>query len=308
MNAIHPSEPSADTPTEESIEPLETVGTVVVTGASTGIGYATARLLAARRYRVIATVRTEEDAQHLRESLGPLVEPVLVDVLEEDQIAALAHRAQEIAGPQGLAGLVNNAGIAIAAPIMHIDLDDLRYQFDVNVVGLVAVTQALLPLLGARRDAPQPPGRIINISSVSGHIVYPFMGAYAASKHALEALTDAMRRELLMYGIPVIGMTLGAVNTPIWQKSENQDIERYLETDYGESLRRLVTSLRRMSEDVMPVERVAALIYQALTSAKPRSRYVLANNWFAGWILPRLAPSSFFDWAVARQLGLDRLP
>lgn len=287
--------------------PPDIVGTVVVTGASTGIGYATSQLLTRKGYRVIATVRKEADAARLRAELGPRAEPVLVDVIEDDQIAALAQRAQELVGERGLAGLVNNAGIAISGPLMHLDLDDLRYQFDVNVVGLVAVTQALLPLLGARRDAPHPPGRVINISSVSGFTTYPFMGPYAASKHALEALNSAMRCELGLYGIAVISIVLGAVQTPIWDKAENQDLARYADTDFGKPMATMHALTKRLAASAMPVERAAEVIYRALTAPKPRRRYVLANNWLLGWVLPRLMPESFFDWALRKQLGLERL-
>lgn len=307
MSDLPPSE-SVDS-TESVTDPiaLDFAGTVVVTGASTGIGYATAQLLTRRGYRVLATVRKEEDAARLRSEFGPRVEPVLVDVIEDDQIAALAARAQELVGDQGLTGLVNNAGIAIAGPMMHIDLDDLRYQLDVNVVGVVAVTQALLPLLGARHGANHVPGRVVNISSVSAFTTYPFMGPYAASKHALEALNDAMRREFAVYGIPVISIVLGAVQTPIWDKAENQDLERYAETDFGKPMMTMHSMTKRLAATAMPVERAAALIGHALLTAKPRNRYVLANNWLLGWVIPRLLPERFLDWALRKQLGLERL-
>lgn len=275
---------------------------VVVTGASSGIGWATVHELTSHGYRVAATVRREEGAERLRQEFGDRVYPLLLDVTEDEQIEAVAAQIASWAGDAGLAGLVNNAGIAVAAPLMHVDLDDLRYQFDVNVVGVVAVTQALLPLLGAQRDAPHPPGRIINIGSVSGHITYPFLAPYAASKHALESISDGMRREFSLYGIKVIVMVLGAVQTPIWEKAENQDIERYRATDYGAAVEQMHKTVMETARTAMPAAQAARAVRLALQSPKPRSRYVVANNRLLGWLVPRLMPEWLLDWALRKQL------
>lgn len=293
------AEPSAVRVTDRSTRP-----TVVVTGASSGIGWATTQELIDSGYRVIATVRKPEDADRLRQAFGDVVHPILLDVTEDDQIEAAAAEIAELVGDAGLAGLVNNAGIAIAAPLMHVDLDDLRYQFDVNVVGVVAVTQALLPLLGARKNAPHPPGRIINISSVSGHIIYPFLAPYASSKHALEAISDGLRRELSIYDIKVVVMVLGAVQTSIWEKTENQDIERYRATDYRASVERMHKTVVETAKTAMPAAQAARAVRQALQSAKPRTRYVVANNRLLGWLVPRWMPERLLDWALRKQLEL----
>lgn len=287
-----------------SVTDKSTRPTVVVTGASSGIGWATTQELATSGYRVVATVRKEEDVDRLRREFGDAVHPLLMDVTENEQIEAAAVEIAALVGDAGLVGLVNNAGIAVAAPLMHMDPDDLRYQFDVNVAGVVAVTQALLPLLGASKEAPHPPGRIINISSVSGHIVYPFLAPYAASKHALEAISDGMRRELSIYNIKVVVMVLGAVQTPIWEKTENQDIARYRQTDYGAAVERMHKTVADTAKTAMPAEQAARAIRQALLHPKPRTRYVIANNRLLGWLVPRLMPERLLDWALRNQLEL----
>jgi NAD(P)-dependent dehydrogenase (short-subunit alcohol dehydrogenase family) len=201
---------------------------------------------------------------------------------------------------------VNNAGIAVAGPLMHVDLEELRYQFDVNVVGVVAMTQALLPLLGGRADYTHPPGRVINISSVSAYTTYPFLVPYAASKHALESISDGLRRELSLYGIKVIVMVLGAVQTPIWTKASAEDLTRYAATDYAEGVAQMKATTGELGSGGMPVKRVALAVTQALENPKPKARYILVNNYWRGWLLPRLIPSSLFDWAMIKQFGLIR--
>ena len=279
---------------------------VVVTGVSTGIGYATAQALINHGYFVVGTVRKGEDADRLRVELGEHFHPVVVDLTEDEQVVAAGQEVAALVGEHGLAALINNAGIAIAGPLMHIDLDDLRYQFDVNVAGTVAITQAMLPLLGARRDLRGRPGRIINISSVSGHNTYPFLAPYAASKHALEAVSDGLRRELMLYGIDVIIMILGAVQTPMWEKAENLDIARYQTTDYAASVTQMHSTVRETRLTGMPVARVTQAIRQALEAPKPRTRYLLANSYWFGWVLPRWLPDRVFDRILSRQLGLAR--
>lgn len=173
----------------------------------------------------------------MQEALGESFTPLLFDVTDAPAIQAAVEQVRTALGEEdNLVGLVNNAGVAVAGPLMHLPVAELRQQFEVNLFGLVAVTQAFLPLLGARPDTTVMPGRIINLSSVSGRIAYPFMGPYAASKHALEGLSDSLRHELI-YGIDVILIEPGSVRTPIWDKAEQLDINRYANTDYVADLR-----------------------------------------------------------------------
>lgn len=280
--------------------------TVVITGASTGIGYGVAQDLIAQGYEVIGTVRKEEDAVRLSEELGRRMRPVLVDVTDDEEIARAAGEIREILGERTLAGLVNNAGIAVAGPLMHVDLEELRYQFDVNVVSVVAMTQAMLPLLGGRKEFTGRPGRVINISSVSAYTTYPFLVPYAASKHALESISDGMRRELALYGINVVVLVLGAVQTPIWEKVSAEDLARYAKTDYASGVAQMKATTSDLGKGGMPVSRVAQAVREALEQPKPKARRVLVNDYWRGWLLPKLIPSEVFDWAMTRQFGLSR--
>jgi NAD(P)-dependent dehydrogenase (short-subunit alcohol dehydrogenase family) len=169
---------------------------VLITGVSSGIGYATAEDLLAAGYGVFGSVRSGEDAARVQEALGERFSPLRFDVTDTEMVQRAVEEVEEALEGQNLAALVNNAGISTAGPLLHMPLAIFRQTLEVNVTGLLNVTQRFAPLLGARRGAPQPPGRVVNIGSVSGRVAYPFMGAYAASKHALEALSDALRREL----------------------------------------------------------------------------------------------------------------
>ncbi len=291
---------------DEEMENLTDKPTVVVTGASSGIGYGIAQELIAHGYQVVGTVRKQADADRLRAELGRWMKPVLMDVADDEEVTRAAAEIQALVGDRGLAGLVNNAGIAVAGPLMHVDLEELRYQFDVNVVGVVAMTQALLPLLGGRADYAHPPGRVINISSVSAYTTYPFLAPYAASKYALESISDGLRRELSLYGIKVIVMVLGAVQTPIWTKASGEDLARYAATDYAEGVAQMKATTGELGSGGMPVKRVALAVARALEQPKPKARYILVNDYWRGWILPRLIPSSLFDWAMIKQFGLIR--
>jgi NAD(P)-dependent dehydrogenase (short-subunit alcohol dehydrogenase family) len=280
--------------------------TVVITGASTGIGYGVAQDLIAHGYQVIGTVRKQEDADRLRAELGERIWPVLMDVADDEEVTRAAGEIRELVGEGGIAGLVNNAGIAVAGPLMHVDLEELRYQFDVNVVGVVAMTQAMLPLLGGRKNSPHPPGRVINISSVSAYTTYPFLVPYAASKHALESISDGMRRELALYGIDVIVLVMGAVQTPMWGKLSAEDLERFSRTDYKNGVAQMRATTSELGQGGMPVKRVADALRQALEDPKPKARYILVNDFVRGWLLPRFIPGRLFDWAMTRQFGLSR--
>lgn len=277
---------------------------ILITGISSGIGYDAARALAGRGYHVFGSVRKEADAARVRDELGANVTPLLFDVTDEAAVETAVAHITSTAGDAGLYALINNAGISTPGPLMHMPLHDFRQQIEVNLVGLLHVTQQCLPLLGARRGALNAPGRIINISSVSGKIAYPFMGAYAASKHGLEALSDALRRELLLYGVDVILIEPGTVQTPIVGKFKEQ-IGQYLHTDYGEILRQMGEKADEREASALPVERVTNVIIEALQAKRPRTRYAVPRKPLTGWWLPRLLPDRWFDRLVARTLKMD---
>lgn len=297
-------ETTAPSTSETRLGDYPDLRTVVVTGTSTGIGYGIAQELIAHGYQVVGTVRKQEDADRIRAELGERLQPILVDVADDDEVIRAAGEIREIVGERGLAGLVNNAGIAVAGPLMHVDLEELRYQFDVNVVSVVAMTQALLPLLGGRKESAHPPGRVINISSVSAHTTYPFLAPYAASKRALESISEGMRRELALYGIGVTMLVVGAVQTPIWEKVSDEDLERYAATDYAEAVAQMHATTSELGKGGMPVARVAQSVRQTLEQPKPKARVILVNDYWRGWLIPRLMPESLVDWAVAKQFGL----
>jgi NAD(P)-dependent dehydrogenase (short-subunit alcohol dehydrogenase family) len=261
---------------------------VVMTGVSSGIGFDGARYLVERGYRVFGSVRTQADGKRVAKTLGQNFTPLLFDVTDGVAIAAAVRQVEAAVGDQGLQALVNNAGISGVGPLMHFPLAEVREMFDVNFFGLLAVTQAFLPLLGARRQCPHPPGRVINISSISGGLVFPFVGAYGATKHAVEALTDGLRRELSIFGIAVVAVEPGNIRTPIWEKSAAAD-PRYAKTDYAPILAKLPAIVRRGD----PVEGVSAAIHAAVSARRPKTRYPLT-----------------FLWRLSRMLGdrsLDRL-
>ena len=279
---------------------------VVITGASSGIGYDAARYLIERGFHVFGSVRQQADGVRVQAELGDQFSPLLFDVTDGAAVATAVAQVTAKIGSSGLAGLVNNAGIAVAGPLMYLPMADFRRQMEVNLYGQLEVTRNFLPLLGAVPHAPHPPGRIINISSVSGKVVYPFMGPYAASKHALEAISDALRRELLIFGIDVIVIGPGSVQTPIWDKAQELDTEPYRDTPYAGMMEGMKKLFIRQGQSGISVETVSQVIFEALTKKKPKTRYAIARKLLSGWLLPRYLPARMFDNIIARRLGITK--
>jgi NAD(P)-dependent dehydrogenase (short-subunit alcohol dehydrogenase family) len=277
---------------------------IVITGVSTGIGYATAVQLIGLGYYVYGSVRQQADADRLQTELGERFTPLLFDVTDHAGIETAVALVQSRLNGQNLAGLVNNAGISLLGPLMHLSLAEVRHQFEVNLFGLLDVTQQFLPLLGARRDAPHPRGRIVMVSSNSGQIAYPFFGAYAASKHALEGLSDSLRRELILYGIDVIIVEPGTTQTPIIEKASDQ-ATRYADTDYGPILAQMqANAVAERQATAIPVTRVSNIIVEALEKENPKSRYPIPRKKLSGWLIPRWLPDRWLDRLVAAKLGI----
>ena len=274
---------------------------VVITGTSTGIGFATARALIGRGYRVFGSVRTHEDANRVQGTLGEDFAPLIFDVTDAAGLAAAAETVTAQVGSHGLSALVNNAGIAPTGPLMHQPLDEIRSVFEINVLAVIAVTRAFLPLLGGRRDAPRPRGRIINISSLNGGVSVPFAVAYSASKHAVEAITDGLRRELWIYGIDVIAIEPGTIRTEIWDKFRAFGVDqRYAATDYARALARMPAVVDEELKNGDPVERVSEAICRAIESPRPRARYPLTAMWYLG----RWVPDRLLDRELTKRLHL----
>jgi NAD(P)-dependent dehydrogenase (short-subunit alcohol dehydrogenase family) len=276
---------------------------VVVTGVSTGIGWGITKVLIQHGFRVFGSVRKTLDAERLSKEFGERFVPLLFDVTDEAGVQAAARQIRNQLNGEKLFGLVNNAGIAVPAPLMHQPIDDFRHQMEVNLIGTVIVSQAFLPLLGADRSLKGKPGRIINISSVSGQRGAPFVGAYAASKHALEGLSEVLRRELMLYGIDVIIIGPGAVATPIWDKAEKEDVSIYKDTEYARPALEFQKYMVESGKKGYPPEKVGEVVLHALTTSKPRVRYAVVPNAISNWFIPMLLPKRFVDGIIARRLG-----
>ncbi|MEG9862661.1 MAG: SDR family oxidoreductase [Parvularculales bacterium] len=280
--------------------------TAVVTGVSTGIGRAASDRLIKDGWHVFGSVRNEKDAEAAKDALGTGFTPLLFDVTDDAGVKAAAAQVSEALDGRTLDGLVNNAGIAVAAPLRYVPVDDLRKQFDVNVYGPIRVTQAFLPLLGADDNRTGAPGKIINIGSVSGKLSTPFMAPYSMSKFAVEAMSDAMRMEFLPHGIDVVVVEPGPVKTPIFAKTEELDFSRYGQTEYAESLDRFVKSSGKTGKKGLEPSVVGDLILQIFNNPSPKTRYAVMKNKFTFWTIPRLMPSRRLDKALAGRMGLKR--
>lgn len=277
---------------------------IVITGASTGIGYVLAQQLLQRGFRVFGSVRKAADGERLQQELGDNFVPLLFDVTDEAAVQKAAEQVAEQVGDQGLFALVNNAGIAIGGPILHLPLDEWRRQFEVNVFGLLATTKAFAPLLGARKDCPHPPGKIFNVGSVAGSIANPFMGPYCGSKHALEGISKSLRAEMLLYGIDVVVLAPGVVKTPIWEKAKKEDMHQYDHTDYKDAIRKLEAYIQVHSEDGYEQGEFGQLAANIITNPAPKFHYVLVKSRLRNWIIPRLLPARTFLTLVGKRLGL----
>ena len=272
-------------------------GTVLVTGASSGIGEATALHLKELGFDPVGAVRKDADAERLQ-SQG--LRTVRLDVTDAESIAA----ARAALGDAPLAGLVNNAGVAVASPLEFLPVDQLRHQLEINLIGQVAVTQQFLPALRAAR------GRIVNVSSIGGRVALPLMGAYNASKFALEAVSDSLRRELLPHGVDVIVIEPGGVKTPIWRKGNEtaDEIQAGLPPQAEQLYGQVVEALRRESAQIaqksgIEPREVAEVIGKALSADKPRTRYLVGRDARLRGRVAKLMPDRMMDRAILKQLS-----
>jgi len=278
---------------------------IVITGVSTGIGFGAAKEFVTHGYQVFGSVRREADAARLKAELGDNFTPLIFDITDIRAVRSAACQVEKIIGDRGLNGLINNAGMATSGALMHQPLEEIRLQFEVNVVGQIGVTQAFLPLLGARRNNTdkQQPGRIINISSVVGKLAVPFLGAYVGSKHAFEGISHSLRRELQLYGIDVIVIAPGAVSTAIWDKKSAQDISKYLTTDYAESATTFQKHFVQQGKKGYPPEVLGKFIRKVLETSKPKTKYAIVPNLLLNWIIPTALPDRWLDRIIGRKLG-----
>ena len=276
---------------------------VVVTGVSTGIGWGITKILIQRGVRVFGSVRKVQDAERLAKEFGTGFVPLIFDVTDEAAVQAAAQQVHDQLGGETLSGLVNNAGIAVPAPLLHQSTEDFRYQLEVNLVSVLIVTKAFVPLLGSDRSLRGKPGRIINISSVAGKRGSPFLGAYVTSKHGLEGFSESLRRELMLYGIDVIIVGPGPVATPIWDKAEVGDYSKYDSTDYAEAGRRIRHYMIRDGRKGYPPEKVGEVVWHALTTPWPRVRYAVIPRRSWRRIIQMFLPKRLVDRMIAKNLG-----
>ena len=273
---------------------------VVITGASSGIGFAACQVLVQRGFRVFGSVRIQADADRLSGQLGARYVPLIFDVTDPDSVNRVAAAVAKTLGEQRLFGLINNAGIAVLGPLANLPVERFRLQIEVNLLGVHTVTRAFLPLLGAESSRVGKPGRVVNVSSISGRLAMPFAGAYAASKFGLEGYSDSLRRELMLFGIKVVLIEPRAVVTPIWDKAEGALVQQFPDTPYDRSLRVFARQLMREAKTGFPSQKVGELIWRVLTTPQPRARYPIVAHRLVEWSIPRRLPTEFLDYCIAK--------
>ena len=279
---------------------------VVVTGVSTGIGWSITKILTKQGVHVFGSVRKEADGERLKSEFGDLFTPLLFDVTDEPAVATAASTVRSALNGATLFGLVNNAGIAAPGPLLSQPIDEIRHQLEVNVTGQVIVTQAFGPLLGVDKDLTGEPGRIVMISSVAGKNGAPFLGAYAASKHALEGLAESLRRELMLFGIDVVIVGPGAVATKIWDKADEVDVTQYQNGPFAPALDRIKDYMIANGKKGFPPEKLGRAVWTALSTANPKTRYAVVPGRLMNWTLPGLLPKRTVDNMMAGRLGLKK--
>ena len=277
---------------------------VVITGASTGIGWATAKFLLDKGYRVFGSVRKEADAERLVSEFGGNFTPLLFDVTDEAAVLAAAREVRTALNGETLSGLVNNAGIAVGGPVLELSADEFRRQMDVNVIGPIIATQAFGPLHGADPALKGPKGRIVMISSVAGKNGNPLSSPYVASKHAIEGLSESLRRELMLFGIDVIIVAPGPVRTPIWSKGQDSfDMNKYKNSPYLPALQKVAAYMQHLDSIGLPPERIAEVVYDALTLPRPKVRYQIAPDPMRH-LMGAVLPKRMVDKIIAKRVGL----
>jgi NAD(P)-dependent dehydrogenase (short-subunit alcohol dehydrogenase family) len=277
---------------------------VLISGASSGIGKALSLELDLRGYRVFAGVRNAEDAQALHNLASPGVSPIKLDITDADMISTACREVGDKTDGT-LDCLVNNAGINISGAMEFMPLMKFRKQLEVNLVGQLALTQACLPMLRKAR------GRVIFISSIAGKLVAPFNGPYSASKAALIAVADALRQELAPWKLPVTVMIVGSVQTPIWKKAATTAgmISRQLPQEawelYGKRQKSAGASYKNVGMKGLPVEKVAKIIHHAIEKPNPKAYYLVGNDALVMELMVKLLPIRLRDWLVRKQMGLS---
>lgn len=279
---------------------------IVVTGASTGIGRAVAEVAVKNGAHVFASVRSGEDAWNLQRDLGEAVTPLIFDVTDEAGVREGAAQVAEALGNRRLMGLVNNAGVAVPGPLLHVPPEEVSRQLEVNLVGQHRVTLAFAPLLGVDEKREGKKGRIVMMSSVGGRFAQPFVGPYVASKFALEGYSQSLRRELMLYGVDVVVIGPGAIATPIWDKADKNDFAKFTNTPYAPMLEKARKIMIRNGQTGLDPKLVGELVWKALTAEKPKARYAIVKRPFLDYYLPLMLPIRLVDRITAKRLGMPK--
>jgi NAD(P)-dependent dehydrogenase (short-subunit alcohol dehydrogenase family) len=276
---------------------------VVVTGVSTGIGWGTTKVLVAKGFRVFGSVRKQADADRLQIEFGSRFVPLMMDITDADAVRQAAQKVGSMIGERNLMGLVNNAGIVVSGPLLYLRPSEYRRQLDVNMISPLVVIQAFAPLLGTDKKRQGPPGRIVNITSSGAKVPIPLLGAYSASKCGLEGMSDVLRLELMLFGIDLVMIEPGFVNTTMYDKGEKEDLSEFKPTEYWNAVQNFQKFIVAEGRKGLSPERLGEAVHLALSTAKPKARYAVIKQRFKNWTLPRLLPARMLDAVVAKQLG-----
>ncbi len=277
---------------------------IVITGTSTGIGYACSKSFIEKGYKVFGSVRNNNDAVRVSNELGNNFTPLIFDVTDETAVKESVKVVKNQIGNQKLSGLINNAGLGVMGTIQSLTAEQFKYQFDVNVLGVFHCCQAYLDLLGADKNRKGRPGKIINISSISGEIGMPFMSAYNMSKFGLEGFSEGIRRELLIYGIDVVVIAPGPIKTPIWKKINQKDqLKRYDNSDFRESLSRAIKMTEKMEQVGFEPSAIAERALSVIENTKNKTRYRIDPTRMQN-IMLQLFPKRVADRMIAKRMKI----
>jgi NAD(P)-dependent dehydrogenase (short-subunit alcohol dehydrogenase family) len=279
---------------------------VVVTGVSTGIGWGTTKVLVSKGFRVFGSVRKQADADRLLREFGNGFVPLMMDITDADAVHQAAQKVGSMIGDRNLVGLVNNAGIVVSGPLLYLRPSEYRRQLDVNMIAPLVVIQAFASLLGTDKKRQGPAGRIVNITSSGAKVPIPLLGAYSASKCGLEGMSDVLRLELMLFGIDLVMIEPGFVNTTMYDKGEIEDLSEFKPTEYWKAVQNFQKFIVAEGRKGLSPERLGEAVHVALSTAKPKARYAVVPERFKNWTLPRLLPVRMLDAGLAKQLGLTR--
>jgi short-subunit dehydrogenase len=277
----------------------------LVTGASTGIGFDTVRILIEQGHTVIATVRRNEDEKNLKKQFTERLHVIIIELTDFEAIEKIPDILRNEFNINHLDGLVNNAGIALAAPFLNQDFNEMQSIMHLNVLTVLKLTQTLLPFLGATANS-QHKGRIVNISSVAGVFATPFLAVYATSKHAIEGFSEALRKEMMLFGIKVIVVGPGTIKTPIWSKGFEPIKDKYSKSLFAASFARFISIALAGEKKGLEVADVSKTILHALTAENPKFRYAPIPQKFTNWYLAKIMPAALYNWITAQLLGLNK--